>query len=158
MRASSFFALLTLTLSASASPTLTQPAKRACTTQYPSSLGFPINYTITTTQPAIASFEVPANAVGPCSLLVEFPAGYPVTYTGPHDPEVNVVALTGLSAGSVVGTTTFASRPDAPVSVTINSFVCETVMEYRLEIASWETGSVAFQEELGAGLILTYNC
>ncbi|KAK0706319.1 hypothetical protein B0T26DRAFT_627747, partial [Lasiosphaeria miniovina] len=73
-------------------------------------------------------FTIPSDAVGPCSLMLNLPAGV-AQVSG--SVQVNVVALDGPSAGSLVGTTTFA---DGAVA-TINSFACRPQMCYSLEIA-----------------------
>lgn len=143
--------LLTTLNFATAAPTL---IPRTCPTQYPSSIGFPINYTISQSAGAVdkvdatISFLIPANSYG-CTLRSDIPAGYPITSTG----NSQVYVFDGNNAQ--VGTITFGS----PQSEVINSFVCEPQMEYRLSIGSLEeAGSVAFSEILGAGLTMTYDC
>jgi hypothetical protein len=136
----------------SASPLRAAP-RAACLEQAPSALGFPINYDITpTTKPAV-SFNIPANSVGPCSLVAKFPAGYPITSSGAT--LVNVRATSGDAAGAIVGTLTFASSPNGPTFTTINSFACKTVMSYQLELSNTEqAGEVSFQEIQDAGLFM----
>ncbi|KAK1770948.1 hypothetical protein QBC33DRAFT_511752 [Phialemonium atrogriseum] len=149
-------AALTAALSATATPL----AKRACQTTYPvAGLPLPISVSRTATppssQPATVSFSIPAGARGPCSLVLAFPAGYPVATTG--SSQVDVVALDGPAAGAVVGTVALASLPGEAIVRTVNSFSCRPELSFRLQIAGAE-GSVAFTEVEGAGLFVTYDC
>ena len=140
----------------SATLAVAAPSKRSCTTSFP----------VGTTQvhlaknPAInivtdLTFNIPAGAIGPCSLVTTFPAGYPISSSG--QTQVNVIAKDGPSAGSIVGTTTFTSQPNSPTFVTINSFACRPTMSYTLTLAGTE-GAVDFAEGNGAGVAMTYNC
>jgi len=153
MHLSAVFVAAAAAAAASASPT---PARRACGLQYPEALGFPISFDITSGSPAAISFEIPPGASGPCSLVTQFPAGYPIAATG--NPLVNFVALDGPAAGAVVGTTTLGPNPwNADGLTTINSFDCSAVLSFQMEIAEGE-GSVAFHEVEGAGIMMTYGC
>ncbi|KAI2638788.1 hypothetical protein GGS26DRAFT_587556 [Hypomontagnella submonticulosa] len=122
-------------------------ASAACLEQAPSTIGFPINFDITTTRTDAMSFQIPPNSVGPCQLIAKFPAGYPMTSTG--SDLVNVRALDGPAPGALVGSLRF--RPGTKVF--INSFACRPVMSYELSIAQGE-GEVKFQEIAGAGLFM----
>ncbi|KAK9782821.1 hypothetical protein SCAR479_01164 [Seiridium cardinale] len=129
------------------------PSKRApCLEQPPSSIGFPINYNISTTFSPAASFQIPPNSAGPCTLVAKFPAGYPITSSGAD--LVNVRATNGNAPGSLVGTLRFQSAPNTATQTVINSFACQDVMAYQLEIADGGQGWVAFQEVQGAGLFM----
>ncbi|KAI1443514.1 hypothetical protein F5Y02DRAFT_420002 [Annulohypoxylon stygium] len=139
MRSSTLAATLTTAFAASASAT--------CLVQAPSAIGFPINYDITPERSDAVSFQIPPNSVGPCALIATFPADYPITSTG--SDLVNVTALDGPVAGSLVG----ALRFRAGTTVTINSFACRDVMSYELAIAQGE-GEVKFSEVQGAGLFM----
>ncbi|KAI1211667.1 uncharacterized protein F4807DRAFT_397892 [Annulohypoxylon truncatum] len=139
MRSSTLAATLTTAFAASASAT--------CLVQAPAAIGFPINYDITPSRSDAVSFEIPAGSVGPCALVATFPAGYPITSTG--SDLVNVTALDGPAAGSLVG----ALRFRAGTTTVINSFACADVMSYELAIAQGE-GEVAFSEVQGAGLFM----
>lgn len=139
MRSSTLAATLTTAFAASASAT--------CLVQAPSAIGFPIIYDITPERSDAVSFQIPPNSVGPCALIATFPADYPITSTG--SDLVNVTALDGPVAGSLVG----ALRFRAGTTVTINSFACRDVMSYELAIAQGE-GEVKFSEVQGAGLFM----
>ncbi|OCL05013.1 hypothetical protein AOQ84DRAFT_271826, partial [Glonium stellatum] len=102
------------------------------------------------------SFAVPTGSYG-CTLEVDFPANYPITSSG--NSQVYVYAVDGPSAGSQVGTVTFASSPVAATKYVINSFTCATTMTYRMSIGSTtDAGSVAFADTKDAGITMTYNC
>lgn len=154
--------ILSSALFSSAAPTSTYE-RRACSTAYPATIGFPINYSIsqdagaTNKHDNLVSFtSVPAGSYG-CQLEVNFPAGYPITSSG--NSQVYVFAEDGPSKGSQVGTVTFASSPVAPTKYIINSFQCATTMSYRLSIGSQtDAGSVAFAGTQDAGFTMTYNC
>ncbi|KAI0885516.1 uncharacterized protein GGS22DRAFT_161119 [Annulohypoxylon maeteangense] len=118
-----------------------------CLTQAPAAIGFPINYDITPSRSDFVTFQIPPNSVGPCSLIATFPADYPITSTG--SDLVNVTAIDGPAAGSLVGTLRF--RPGTKTF--INSFACRDVMTYELAIALGE-GEVKFSEIQGAGLFM----
>ena len=146
--------LSTLGLTTAAPASTSHLTARSCQIQYPSSLGFPINYSIsqssgaTNKQDATVSFLIPPNSYG-CTLRADFPANYPITSTG------NSQVYVFDSNNSQVGTITFAS----PQSQVINSFTCQPEMQYRLSIGSLDqAGSVAFAETQGAGLTMTYDC
>lgn len=128
--------------------------RRACTTllsPLPSiSLSKPSASSPSTSQ--TLTFSPPASAPGPCTLLASFPAGYPIASTGAT--QVNVVAVDGPAAGSLVGTVTFAAGERR----TINSFACRGEMKFRLEMAGPGAGSVQFAQGGGAGVVLTYGC
>ncbi|KAI2469480.1 hypothetical protein F4781DRAFT_217406 [Annulohypoxylon bovei var. microspora] len=126
---------------------LTASASAACLQQAPAALGFPINYDITPSRSDFATFEIPPNSVGPCTLVATFPAGYPITSTG--SDLVNVTAVDGPAAGSLVG----ALRFRAGGKTFVNSFACRDVMTYELAIALGD-GEVAFSEVQGAGLFM----
>jgi hypothetical protein len=147
-------ALLSSIAFTNAAPAAAPLNARTCPTQYPESIGFPINYSIsqsagaTNKVDAAVSFSIPPNSYG-CTLRSDFPAGYPITSTG------NSQVYVFDSNNSQVGTITFGS----PQSQVINSFACQPQMTYRLSIGSQEqAGSVAFAETLGAGLTMTYDC
>lgn len=127
--------------------------RRACTTllsPLPISLSKPTASSPSTSQTLV--FSPPASAPGPCTLLATFPAGYPISSSGAA--QVNVVAVDGPAAGSLVGTVTFA----AGERQTINSFACRGEMTFRLEMAGPGSGSVQFAQGEEAGVVLTYGC
>ena len=135
---------------------------RACSTAYPQSIGFPINYDIhqdagaTNKRDDFVSFSIPSGSYG-CTLEVDFPANYPITSSG--NSQVYVYAVGGPSAGSQVGTVTFASSPVADTKYVINSFTCASTMTYKLSIGSTtDAGSVAFADTRDAGITMTYDC
>ena len=146
---------------ASAAPTNVNAdvLSRSCSVSYPESIGFPINYAIsqddgaTNKRDDIVTFAVPTGS-NSCSLVVNFPAAYPITSSG--NSQVYVYAVDGPSPGSQVGTVTFQSDPSAPTEVFINSFVCQTTMTYRMSIGGTAAGSVAFADTAEAGLTMTY--
>jgi len=147
--------LLSSAFFASALPAASAPmVPRSCQVSYPNSIGFPINYAISQDAGAVnkvddtVSFNIPAGSYG-CSLVANFPSGYPITSSG------NSQVYVYDSNNNQVGTVTFVS----PMSATINSFACQPVMTYRLSIGSAsDAGSVAFADTLAAGLTMTYNC
>ncbi|KAI1778176.1 hypothetical protein F4818DRAFT_288464 [Hypoxylon cercidicola] len=126
---------------------LAATATAACLEQPPSALGFPINYDITPSRSDAVSFQIPAGAGGPCTLVAKFPAGYPIVSTGAD--LVNVTALDGPAPGALVG----ALRFRAGTTTVINSFACRDVMAYELAIAQGD-GEVKFSEVQGAGLFM----
>ncbi|KAI2606501.1 uncharacterized protein GGS25DRAFT_524166 [Hypoxylon fragiforme] len=127
-------------------------ASAQCLSQPPSSIGFPINYSITPTRSDAVSFQIPPNSVGPCTLVARFPAGYPIVSTG--SDLVNVTAVDGPAPGALVG----ALRFRAGTTTVVNSFACRDVMSYELSIAQGE-GEVSFAEIQGAGLFMDVgNC
>ncbi|KAJ9156334.1 hypothetical protein NKR23_g1509 [Pleurostoma richardsiae] len=144
----------------SASPVPEQPQleKRACQTQMPRSLGFPNNYDVTRTSAGASTtnniaFNIAPGAVGPCSLVYQFPVGFPLRTSGSNggNPPIEVRA-----GGSLVGTAALVA--DGAVH-TINSFACAPNLEYQLGIADWATGEVAFQvTQAGTGFYMTYSC
>ena len=142
---------------ASAAPTTSLP-KRSCAVQYPNALGFPININLAKNAAvditADLGFTIPNGVVGPCSLVVQFPANYPISASG--DSQVNFKAIDGPAPGALVGTYTFQKSADA-VFATINSFACRPNFDFELELAGAE-GAVSFSEIEGAGLYMTYNC
>ncbi|KAK5654870.1 hypothetical protein OQA88_6906 [Cercophora sp. LCS_1] len=151
-------ALLLTTLSALtlAAPSTTD--KRACTPRFPAGVSnIALSKTVgapSTTQNL--SWDVPAGAGGPCTLIATFPAGYPIASSG--NAQVNVIDVNGPAPGSIVGTVTFASDPSAPKTTYINSFACRANMQYKLVLATEGAGSVSFAEGNGAGIALTYGC
>ncbi|KAI1104765.1 hypothetical protein F4804DRAFT_306260 [Jackrogersella minutella] len=126
---------------------LAASASAACLEQAPAALGFPINFDITPERSDTISFQIPPNSVGPCTLIAKFPDGYPITSTG--SDLVNVTALDGPAAGSLVG----ALRFRAGGKTYVNSFACADVMTYELAIAQGQ-GEVKFSEIQGAGLFM----
>ena len=141
---------LTATLAAAA------PSKRSCTVSFPagtSQVHLARNAAINIVTDL--SFSVPPGSGGPCSLVATFPAGFPIASSG--QTQVNVIDKDGPVAGAIVGTVTFASQPNAPTFVTINSFACRPTMSYTLQLAGTD-GAVDFAEGNGAGVALTYNC
>ena len=155
-------ALLSSVLMVSAAPTGDNSntlLPRQCSASYPESIGFPINYVISQDDGAInkrddlVAFSVPAGS-NSCSLVANFPAGYPITSSG--NDLVYVYAVDGPAAGSQVGTVTFTSNPNSPTEAFINSFACQTTMTYRMSIAGTAAGSVAFADTQAAGLTMTY--
>lgn len=144
-------------------PTSAPLDRRACSVAYPQSIGFPINYHIqqdanrvNAIEPIVTFSNIPAGSYG-CQLEVNFPARYPIQSSG--STAVNVFSESGASKGSLFGTVTFASSPVAPTKFVINSAKCDTLMSYRLAIASDTLpGSVAFADTKDAGLTMTYNC
>ncbi|KAK0635763.1 hypothetical protein B0T17DRAFT_56785 [Bombardia bombarda] len=154
MQLSTILLALTTSLLTTAAPT--SNTKRACTTTFPTaltSIHLAKNPAINIAQDL--SFTVPAGAVGPCSLVATFPAGYAIASSG--QTQVNVIDVNGPAPGSIVGTVTFASSATAPTFTTINSFACRASMQYRLALAGTQ-GAVDFAEGNGAGVALTYNC
>lgn len=153
--------LTTLLLTTLSSLTLAAPSttdKRACTPHFPAGVtsislskapGAP-----STTQ--TLSWDIPAGAGGPCTLIATFPAGYPISSTG--NAQVNVIDVNGPTPGSIVGTVTFASDPSGPSTRYINSFACRANMQYQLVLATEGSGSVSFGEGNGAGVAMTYGC
>ncbi|KAK1835445.1 hypothetical protein QBC39DRAFT_418121 [Podospora conica] len=143
-----FLALLPTTIAAAV-----PAARRACTTltsPVPIALSKASSSSPSTSQ--VLTFTPPASAAGPCSLLATFPAGYPIASTGAA--KVNVFAVGGPSAGSLVGTVTFAAGERR----TINSFACRPEMKFRLELAGPGAGSVQVVQAGVAGVVLTYGC
>jgi hypothetical protein len=146
-----------------AAPTSSPLDRRACSVSYPQSIGFPINYHIqqdanraNAVEPIVTFSNIPAGSYG-CQLEVNFPAGYPIQSSG--STSVNVYSESGDSKGSLFGTVTFASSPVAPTKFVINSAKCDTLMSYKLAIASDTLpGSVSFADTKDAGLTMTYNC
>lgn len=153
-------ALLSL---ATAAPTSALLERRACSVAYPQSIGFPINYEIkqdanraNAVEPFVTFNNIPAGSYG-CQLEVNFPAGYPIQSSG--STSVNVWAESGASKGSLFGTVTFTSSPVASTKYVINSAKCESLMSYKLAIASDTLpGRVAFADTKDAGITMTYNC
>ncbi|KAH6652904.1 hypothetical protein BKA67DRAFT_659563 [Truncatella angustata] len=139
---------------ASASPASRGSKRGPCLSQPPSSIGFPINYNISSASSPFASFLIPPNSVGPCTLVAKFPAGYPVSTAG--NPLVDFVDVNGPAAGSVVGTAHLQSSPTQATKTFINSFACRDVMAYQLKLAPQEGSNewVAFQEIQGVGLFM----
>ncbi|KAF2464819.1 uncharacterized protein BDR25DRAFT_318818 [Lindgomyces ingoldianus] len=156
-------AIMSTALFASAAPTSTPLERRACSVAYPQSIGFPINYDIhqdagkTNVRDDFISFtNIPAGSYG-CQLEVNFPAGYTIESSG--NSKVNIFTEYGANKGSLFGTVEFASSPVAPTKYIINSATCESVMTYRMSIASdCDAGRVAFADTKDAGLTMTYNC
>lgn len=157
-------ALLSTSLIASAAPTAPSPLeRRACSVAYPQTSSFPINIDIhqdaggkNKVSNSLTFNSIPAGSYG-CQLEVNFPTGYPITRSG--NSQVNVYTTSGSASGSLFGTVTFASSPVAPTKFVINSARCDTLMSYRLEIASPDqAGRVAFADTKDAGLTMTYNC
>ncbi|KAF2689300.1 hypothetical protein K458DRAFT_413597 [Lentithecium fluviatile CBS 122367] len=157
-------ALLSTSLLTSAAPTASAPLdRRACSVAYPQAIGFPINFDIhqdaggaNKNYNALTFSNIPAGSYG-CQLEANFPAGYPITSSG--NSQVNIYSVSGDNGGSLFGTVTFASSPVAPTKFIINSAKCETLMTYRMEIASEDqAGRVAFADTKDAGLTMTYNC
>ncbi|ORY55284.1 uncharacterized protein BCR38DRAFT_415010 [Pseudomassariella vexata] len=153
----------TLTLSAlaalsavTASPSSRSLTQRSCLEQQPATIGFPINYNVSSTRADAVTFQLPPNSVGPCTLVAKFPAGYAVPHSEVGNPLVNVIDINGPVQGSVVGSLRFASFADRDSLVYINSFQCRDVMEYELELAPEEPESawVAFAEVLDVGLVM----
>jgi len=137
--------------------------KRTCAgVTYPelrtSSQPIPFSISIGTTTEQTATeigFTIPDGAKGPCTLMLNLPQG--TTYvTG--GAKINIYALDGPDAGSLVGTTMFAAGSAA----TINSFACRPQMCYGFAVATDEAAnadkSVTFWEEEGSGLTMTYDC
>lgn len=149
-----YFNTIAISALAAAGFSSAAPAERRapCLVQPPSTIGFPINYNISTSFSPAVSFQIPPNSVGPCQLVAKFPAGYPISHSG--SDLVNVRATNGNAQGSVVGTLRFMSSPGSPTRTVINSFSCSTVMSYQLEIADGNPGWVAFQDTLDAGLFM----
>ncbi|KAH8893330.1 hypothetical protein GQ53DRAFT_763651 [Thozetella sp. PMI_491] len=134
--------------------------KRSCTTVPPTSPAIPFDFNLAE-NPAIArtetlTFTIPSNAVGPCSLVVQFPANYPIQVSG-GSQQANVFAVDGPAPGSLVGTYNFAQSASAQFA-TINSFACRPSMSYLVELAATQGGSVDFSETSTAGLFMTFNC
>ncbi|OCK82943.1 hypothetical protein K432DRAFT_379970 [Lepidopterella palustris CBS 459.81] len=158
-------AILSSALLVSAAPTGSESnlTPRSCSTAYPESIGFPINYVISQDagavnkrDDAISFNNIPEGSYG-CTLEVDFPAGYPITSSG--NAQVYVFAEDGPSAGSQVGTVNFASSPVAPFKYVINSFTCRPSMSFRMSIGSTtDAGSVAFADTKDAGITMKYNC
>ncbi|KAF2029045.1 hypothetical protein EK21DRAFT_113268 [Setomelanomma holmii] len=152
-------ALLSTALLTCAAPTLNS---RACSVAYPRSIGFPINYSISqeagglNPHPNALGFDnIPSGSYG-CQLEANFPANYPITSSG--SSQLNIFA-TGDGADTLFGTVTLQSSPVAPTRFVVNSAVCKSSMQFRLEIASeTEAGSVAFADTKDAGFTMTYNC
>lgn len=148
-----FFVAIASALTATATPIT---SKRTCNVTPPTG---PLPRTIAVSKvssppsssPAEVSFAIPDNVVGPCSLTVKFPAGYPISQTG--QSQLNFIALDGPATGSIVGTATLTPGGSA----TINSFSCRPSIGFRLEIAG-EQGSVRYKQTTSAGLFMTYNC
>jgi hypothetical protein len=150
---------------ASAAPTSQSSPlhRRGCSTAYPASIGFPINYEIkqdagktNVVAPIVTFNNIPAGSYG-CQLEVNFPTGYPIRSSG--STAVNVFTESGASQGSLFGTVTFASSPVAPTKFVINSATCEPLMSYKLEIASDTLpGSVSFADTQDAGITISYDC
>lgn len=147
---------------ASAVPTA-KISSSSCAVQYPTAVDFkavdfPISLSLAKNAAvditADLSFEIPPAAVGPCSLVVELPANYPILTSG--DSQVNVKAVNGPAPGALVGTYTFVQSPDA-IFVTIDSFACRPTFEFVLEIAGAE-GALSLTEIEGAGIFMTYDC
>ncbi|KAK4680183.1 hypothetical protein QC764_210830 [Podospora pseudoanserina] len=112
-----------------------------------------------------ASFNVPANARGPCSLIAAFPADYSIRDSsveqGGNPIAVNVTDVDGPTPDSLVGTVRFPSALPGPttkeaVKITINSFACREKMTYHFEAA--ELGLVQFKNTADAGLFIEYSC
>jgi hypothetical protein len=102
------------------------------------------------------SFTIPPDFPGPCQLEARFPADYPITTSG--NGQTNVIAKDGPDPGAVVGTVTFASDEGDGRRIYINSFACEGVMGYTLELAGTE-GTVDFEGSEDAGLFMAVgNC
>ncbi|KAF2787148.1 hypothetical protein K505DRAFT_329865 [Melanomma pulvis-pyrius CBS 109.77] len=157
-------ALLSTSLLATAAPTSSAPLeRRACSVAYPQSIGFPINYDIhqdagptNVVTNALTFSNIPAGSYG-CQLEVNFPAAYPITKSG--NSLLNVYAESGSNKGSLFGTVQLASSPVAPTKFVINSATCDTLMSYKLAIASdSQAGRVAFADTKDAGFTMTYNC
>ncbi|RLL97214.1 hypothetical protein CFD26_106591 [Aspergillus turcosus] len=118
-------------------------------------------------------FSVPAGSWG-CTLSYSFPAGTPVSTSGPAPVEIFAVngplsrSPRGIDVswaycpapGALVGSTTFESDPNQARTRVINSFSCANTMTYRLSIAGWYTQatSVEFAQGPGVGLRMSYNC
>lgn len=154
-------ALMSAPLLAFAAPT-ENLIPRACSTAFPQSIGFPINYNVSQGANGAnkitnaVTFSIPSGSHG-CQLEANFPAGYPITSSG--NSKVNIYATSGANSGSLFGTVTFASSPVAATKFVINSATCTNVMSYRMEIASQtQAGSVAFADTQAAGLTMVYNC
>ncbi len=131
-------------------------AKRSCAVAYPagvSQVHLALNPAFNAQQPL--TFNIPAGASGPCSLVATFPAGYSIASSG--NAQVNVIAVDGPAPGAIVGTTTFASQPNANTYTTINSFACRPSMSYQLTLVN-PYSAVDFAEGNGAGVIMTYDC
>ena len=128
---------------------------RSCSTAYPDSNGFPIDYSISQSangqskSDAYVSFSIPPGSYG-CSLTASFPSNYPITSSGNSQ-----VYVYDESNGSQVGTVTFTS----PMQATVVTAACSEIMQYRLSIGSLEeAGSVSFVNTNDAGLAMSYNC
>jgi len=150
--------ILLTTLTAALTATAAPLEARACKAIYPS-----LNYfrVIKNAQdgsvPQDVSFDVPAGAGGPCSLVASFPAGQ--TFWGNSPPvSLNVIDVNGPTPGSIVGTTTF----EAGKTATINSFSCRPNMQFQFVVAGNE-GFVGYQPPTGPGGVnvgvhLTHSC
>ncbi|KAM7206462.1 hypothetical protein V8F20_002811 [Naviculisporaceae sp. PSN 640] len=113
----------------------------------------PYSVSINTAQTAQVEvgFQIPDDAVGPCTLMISLPAG--CTMSG--GAQINIYDLDGPAAGEVVGTTIFQEGTAA----TINSFACRSQMCFGFEVASAADGTaVEFLQEQGVGLSITYDC
>jgi len=156
-------ALLSTSLVASAAPAPAPLERRACSVAYPQSIGFPINYDIhqdagktNVVTNALNFNNIPAGSYG-CQLEVNFPPNYPITKSG--NSLLNVFAVAKDGTESLFGTVALASSPVAPTKYVINSAKCNTLLSYKLAIASdSQAGRVAFADTKDAGFTITYNC
>ncbi|KAH8671159.1 hypothetical protein BX600DRAFT_458459 [Xylariales sp. PMI_506] len=125
--------------------------RAVCQELAPQAIGLPINYNVTNTVHPAVQFVFPGTTAGPgpCTLVAKFPAGTPIRSSG--NDLVNVVSVGG---GAIVGTLRFTSAPNVDTLTTINSFACEDVMAYQLEISGDQEGWVYFQETTDAGLFM----
>ncbi|KAF2740964.1 hypothetical protein EJ04DRAFT_558342 [Polyplosphaeria fusca] len=137
--------------------------RRGCQVAYPSSIGFPINFDIKQDAGGANAREnfvkwtgIPKGSYG-CQMEVNFPAGYPVTNEG--SSKVNIFSMKDGKEAGLFGTVTFASSPVAATKYVINSAQCDTLMSYKMKIASADqAGRAAFADTKSAGLSMTYNC
>jgi hypothetical protein len=124
----------------------------------------------------IVSFRyVPENVVGPCTLQFDYhPGKNPIVVKDIDNPtQFNVYTISdggnfpynptwensAARTGPLVATWQFPSNLKKRQVVTINSFTCQSIMDFRISVADDNArGGVQIDEDTMSGLRLTYNC
>jgi hypothetical protein len=153
-------ALLSSALLTSAAPTTSSTLERRdCQVAYSrNSLNYEVHQDDNRANPRyspLSFINIPEGAYG-CQVEVNFPAGYPITWSGS-----STIKLVELVDGkeSTFGTVALQSSPVAHTKFVINSADCKSELKYKLQIASdTDAGRVAFVGSQDAGFSLTYNC
>ncbi|KAK0670469.1 hypothetical protein QBC41DRAFT_301510 [Cercophora samala] len=171
------FSTLFITLSAAAGLALAAPTSQTgqstCQRVSPSSNVVHITTRPNDVEPQILTFNVPADARGTCTLIVDIPAGYPIQDSGVqagHSPlPVDVIDFHSDNNGPRSGPLLYTLRipsalPDKKttkaVKLAISSFPCENsqgnIKLFRLQVAA--PGEVSFELNDQSGLFVEYGC